>query len=541
MKRFLFLCLLSTLHAETRDLILVAGQSNAVGFDAYASEMPADDSDKDVMFWWRVGDPPPDEHDVTSGGKWTTLQPQPKGSPKEKNNGARQYGNFAKVEGGFGPEIGFARELKAKEGKPLAIIKAAFSGTAVAQDWNPDDPGIGGSCYRALVETVKSAVTAAKAQNIELKFRALVWVQGESDATAAYAPLYTKNLAHMLTRLRSDLAAPELIALIGVNTRFGNGKNPNMPAVIESQKAVDAQDPLAVYVDTEGAETLPPSHTHFTAKGTLEIGRRYAKALLEFKPGQTSSNPPKGEPTNAAEASAQKAKADAEVEAKYQALVAKLPADQQAWERVLQDQLGGFYLPIHKKEKIAGRSSAWDFVQDDPKLPRVLLIGDSVSRGYTQAVRKALAGKVNVHRAPANCGPTATGLKNIEVWLGDGKWDLIHFNFGIHDRNTPIADYQQRLEQLIERLKKTGAKLVWANSTPCPDTKNGQYKSAPILERNTAAADVMKKHGIVIDDLFTAITPHLATMQNPDDVHFTGSGYDFLGDTVAKAIEAALK
>jgi hypothetical protein len=84
-------------------------------------------------------------------------------------------------------------------------------------------------------------------------------------------------------------------------------------------------------------------------------------------------------------------------------------------------------------------------VKDDPKLPRVLLIGDSVSRGYTQAVRKVLAGKVNVHRAPANCGPKASGVKNIEVWLGDGKWDLIHFDFGIHDRATPIADYQQRL------------------------------------------------------------------------------------------------
>ncbi|MFM2166664.1 MAG: hypothetical protein RIS79_1035 [Verrucomicrobiota bacterium] len=256
---------------------------------------------------------------------------------------------------------------------------------------------------------------------------------------------------------------------------------------------------------------------------------------------QTSANPPKGEPTNAVEAAAQKAKADAINEERYQALVSKLPPDQQAWERVLQGQLGGFYLPIHKKEKIAGRSNAWDFVQDDPKLPRVLLIGDSVSRGYTQAVRKVLAGKVNVHRAPANCGATASGLKNIDVWLGDGKWDLIHFNFGIHDRNTPVADYQQRLEQLIERMKKTGAKLLWASSTPCPDTKNGQYKSAPILERNTAAAVVMKKHGILMDDLFTAITPHLATMQNPDDVHFTAPGYDFLGETVAKAIEAALK
>jgi hypothetical protein len=74
---------------------------------------------------------------------------------------------------------------------------------------------------------------------------------------------------------------------------------------------------------------------------------------------------------------------------KYQAWKAKLPADQQAWETVLEQNLGnGFYLPLHKKDKIAGRSNAWDFVQDDPKLPRVLLIGDSISRGYTLDVRK---------------------------------------------------------------------------------------------------------------------------------------------------------
>ena len=80
----------------------------------------------------------------------------------------------------------------------------------------------------------------------------------------------------------------------------------------------------------------------------------------------------------------------------------------------------------------------------------MLLIGDSVSRGYTQAVRKALVGTANVHRAPANCGPTATGVKRIDAWLasagGNESWDVIHFNFGIHDRNTPIADYTRRLE-----------------------------------------------------------------------------------------------
>ena len=246
------------------------------------------------------------------------------------------------------------------------------------------------------------------------------------------------------------------------------------------------------------------------------------------------------EPTNATEAAAMKAREEAELEQKYQSWVAELTPARQAWERTLQSQLGDFYLPIHKREMVAGQSNAWDFVDDDPTLPRLLLIGDSVSRGYTLAVRKALAGKANVHRAPANCGPTSSGLKNIDAWLGDGKWDLIHFNFGIHDRNTPIADYTQRLDQLIQRMQKTGATLVWASTTPIPDAPAKKQTAASIVERNKAAAELMRQRGIATNDLFNAVTPHLAEMQNPNDVHFNGKGYDFLGETVAKAIEAQL-
>lgn len=247
------------------------------------------------------------------------------------------------------------------------------------------------------------------------------------------------------------------------------------------------------------------------------------------------------EPTTAAEAAARKAAEDAALEARYQAWVATLTPEQQAWEKILQQQLGGFYLPIHKREKVAGKSNAWDFIPDDPRLPRVLLIGDSVSRGYTQAVRRELAGVANVHRAPANCGPTASGLKNIDVWLGDGKWDLIHFNFGIHDRNTPLPDYLQRLELLIKRMRQTGAKLVWASTTPIPDSPDGKQTARSIVERNAAAAELMHTHGVAIDDLFSAITPHLEALQNPNDVHFNAKGYDFLGKQVADFIEQELK
>lgn len=247
-----------------------------------------------------------------------------------------------------------------------------------------------------------------------------------------------------------------------------------------------------------------------------------------------------GEPTNDAERAAKKQAADAAVDAKYAALVATLSAEEQAWEMVLQENLGSFYLPLHKRDKLAGRSNAWDFVKDDPSLPRVLLIGDSVSRGYTQAARSALVGKANVHRAPANCGPTTSGLKNIEAWLGDGKWDVIHFNFGIHDRSVPVADYTARLEELVERLQATGATLVWASTTPIPDKPEAGQTAASIVEKNAAAAAVMEKHGIGIDDLHTFITPHLGDVQPPADVHFTEPGYELLGGQVAASILDAL-
>src|SRR5262249_9056899 len=112
--------------------------------------------------------------------------------------------------------------------------------------------------------------------------------------------------------------------------------------------------------------------------------------------------------------------------------------------------------------------------QDDPKLPRVLLIGDSISIGYTPPARKLLAGTANVPRIPTNGGPTINGLKNLDKWLGDGKWDVIHFNWGLHDLRTdekgkhqvPLDEYEKNLRTLVKRLKATKAKLIWASTTP---------------------------------------------------------------------------
>lgn len=262
--------------------------------------------------------------------------------------------------------------------------------------------------------------------------------------------------------------------------------------------------------------------------------------LLFSALAQQSANPPKGEPSDAKEAAEKKAAADRRLDERYQAVVASLPPAQQSWERVLQENLGAFYLPLHKSDKVSGKSNAWDFVEDIEGLPRVLLIGDSVSRGYTLAVRNELKGQANVHRAPENCGPVVNGLRKLDVWLGTQKWDLIHFNFGIHDRATPIADYAVRLEELLRRLEKSGAKIVWASTTPIPDDPAKGQRASSIVERNAVAAEIVKKRGFAVDDLFLKVSPRLDSLQNPNDVHFNAAGYDFLGAEVAASIRAEL-
>jgi len=142
---------------------------------------------------------------------------------------------------------------------------------------------------------------------------------------------------------------------------------------------------------------------------------------------------------------------------------------------------------------------AYAAVVDMADLPRVLLIGDSISIGYTLPVRELLRGKANVHRPATNCGPTTRGVQSIDQWLGNGKWDVIHFNFGLHDlkyvdeagKNAPPdkghpqvneSDYEKNLETIVVRMKKTGAKLIFATTTPVPPGADARIKGT---NRNT--------------------------------------------------------
>ena len=192
-------------------------------------------------------------------------------------------------------------------------------------------------------------------------------------------------------------------------------------------------------------------------------------------------------------------------------------------------------------------------------LPRVLLIGDSISIGYTLPTRVLLKGKVNLHRIPTNGGPTIKGLEQIDAWLGKKKWDVIHFNWGLHDLKymgpngenlfprekggkvqVPIQEYEKNLERLVVRLKKTNAKLVWRNTTPVPPGSKGRYVGDSI-KYNAAAALVMIRHGIPTHDLFTMSIKRMKEIMLPANVHYTKDGSEVLGREGARVILEALK
>jgi hypothetical protein len=199
-------------------------------------------------------------------------------------------------------------------------------------------------------------------------------------------------------------------------------------------------------------------------------------------------------------------------------------------------------------------------IKDQEGLPRVLLIGDSISIGYTLAVRELLKGKANVHRPSTNCGPTSRGVSGIDKWLGKGKWDVIHFNWGLHDlkylgpqgqnladpkaagshQQIPPAEYEKNLQLLVKRMKKTGARLIWCSTTPVPSGAKGRVVGDS-MKYNQIALRVMKEHDIPVDDLYGFSLGKLEKIQRPANVHFTPEGSRMLAEEVVKAISGQLK
>ena len=189
------------------------------------------------------------------------------------------------------------------------------------------------------------------------------------------------------------------------------------------------------------------------------------------------------------------------------------------------------------------------------KVKNVLIIGDSISIGYTPFVQKALMPNTIVEHNPGNGGSTVRGVENISNWIGNKEWDVILFNFGLHDMvhkdslnnydiNGKVAvtleDYRKNLEIIVEKLRETTATIIFINTTEVPEKASGRMVEDP-AKYNAVALDVMKGHGIEVIDLYDASLTIHPQNSVPGNVHYTENGYALLADLIIKEINKVLK
>jgi lysophospholipase L1-like esterase len=194
--------------------------------------------------------------------------------------------------------------------------------------------------------------------------------------------------------------------------------------------------------------------------------------------------------------------------------------------------------------------------------PKILIIGDSISIGYTPFVKKHFSDKALVLHNPGNAQHTGTGLSKIKEWLGEESWDVIQFNWGLWDlcyrhpdskeygnrdkiNGKPefsLDEYASNLDTLVTIIKeRTNAKLIFVTTTYVPKDEPGRFESDAV-KYNEAAKAIMKNHGILVNDIYEpSISIHKEFGKGSNDVHYKKEGYEKLGELIANFLEAQIQ
>jgi lysophospholipase L1-like esterase len=179
-------------------------------------------------------------------------------------------------------------------------------------------------------------------------------------------------------------------------------------------------------------------------------------------------------------------------------------------------------------------------------LPRVLLVGDSITRGYGPEVERLLKGKASVARLATSKSVGDPGLlAEVSLVLGQYHFDVIHFNNGMHGWGYTEEEYARHFPELVETLRKgaQGSRLIWATTTPVREANNLEQlspRTERVKERNRIAGQVAGRQKIPVDDLFALVRDH-PEYYAKDGVHFGPKGVAAEAAQVAQKVLDALK
>ena len=180
----------------------------------------------------------------------------------------------------------------------------------------------------------------------------------------------------------------------------------------------------------------------------------------------------------------------------------------------------------------------------DPKLPNVLLLGDSITRAYFPQVTKNLTGVANVYLMASSTSVGDPRLpQQITEFAAMEKvhFNVVHFNNGMHGWAYTEEQYKTAFPQFLHAVEKLGGSngaLIWATTTPVRQDATGGANNQRVDARNAIATPLAQAAGIPVDDQYALMLQHQNLHADP--IHFNADGSTLQGDQVAATIRTAL-
>ncbi len=187
-------------------------------------------------------------------------------------------------------------------------------------------------------------------------------------------------------------------------------------------------------------------------------------------------------------------------------------------------------------------STIWISNSNREELPRILLVGDSITNGYYDYVEDQLSsqtylGKYTTSKFVGNPDFRA----ELEILLNRYQFEIIHINNGLHGWDYTLSEYEKGLRDLVKLLAREApdATIIWGMTTPVrleDNLSNLGALNVRVVERNRSAREIMEDEGILINDLYQAVIDHPEYYRS-DGLHFNDQGKTVQGELVAEILK----
>lgn len=175
----------------------------------------------------------------------------------------------------------------------------------------------------------------------------------------------------------------------------------------------------------------------------------------------------------------------------------------------------------------------------DARLPNVLLLGDSITRGYYEPVEDLLAGKANVYLFATSAAVGADMLlEQIRAYrrMVGIRFEVVHLNSGMHGRTYSEAQYRAQYPKFLATVTHQwpGARCIVATTTPVRVDSADGPPNARIVVRNAIAVEDAAKSGCRVDDQHALMLPHQDL--HDGNLHYTAAGSRMQAEQVAATV-----